>query len=116
MASDASLIDLPVGVFIILRDIIRDRVGTSFEDDKRDLLLQSEMAFRAALYLNPKSAVAAHNLAIALVAEARLEPAQAGKIREAVVYFNKACQLDPDNAEFRQHLDAAREQVARMPS
>ncbi|MBP3954467.1 protein-glutamate O-methyltransferase CheR [Gemmata sp. G18] len=31
-------IDLPVGTFIILRDIIRDRIGVSFDDDKRGLL------------------------------------------------------------------------------
>ena len=29
---------LPVGAFILLRDIIRDRIGVSFDDDKRDLL------------------------------------------------------------------------------
>ena len=31
-------IDLPVGVFVILRDLIRDRIGVSFEDNARDLL------------------------------------------------------------------------------
>src|SRR6476469_5537358 len=31
-------IDLPVGVFMILRDLIRDRIGVSFEDGSRDLL------------------------------------------------------------------------------
>jgi len=30
--------ELPIGVFVILRDIIRERIGVSFEDDKRDLL------------------------------------------------------------------------------
>jgi chemotaxis protein methyltransferase CheR len=30
--------DLPVGVFLILRDLIRDRIGVSFEDGSRDLL------------------------------------------------------------------------------
>jgi chemotaxis protein methyltransferase CheR len=29
---------LPVGVFVLLRDLIRDRIGVSFDDDKRDLL------------------------------------------------------------------------------
>ena len=38
MPLDADSVDLPVGVFLILRDIIRDRLGVSFEDDKRDLL------------------------------------------------------------------------------
>jgi chemotaxis protein methyltransferase CheR len=32
------VIDLPAGVFIILRDLIRDRIGVSFEDSARDLL------------------------------------------------------------------------------
>src|SRR4029450_14020301 len=31
-------IDLPVGVFVILRAVIRDRIGVSFEDVNRDLL------------------------------------------------------------------------------
>src|SRR3954467_523616 len=30
--------DLPVGVFLLLRDLIRDRIGTWFEDEKRELL------------------------------------------------------------------------------
>ncbi|VTR94047.1 chemotaxis protein : CheR Chemotaxis protein methyltransferase, MCP methyltransferase, Protein-glutamate O-methyltransferase_ OS=Arthrospira sp. PCC 8005 GN=cheR1 PE=4 SV=1: CheR_N: CheR [Gemmata massiliana] len=30
--------ELPIGTFIILRDLIRDRIGVSFDDDKRDLL------------------------------------------------------------------------------
>src|SRR5690349_4615544 len=38
MPTDPGEIDLPVGVFLLLRDLIRDRVGTWFEDDKRDLL------------------------------------------------------------------------------
>lgn len=38
MTSDSRPIDLPVGVFVILRDIVRDRIGVSFEDDKRELL------------------------------------------------------------------------------
>jgi chemotaxis protein methyltransferase CheR len=38
MPPDPDLIDLPVGVFVILRDLIRDRIGISFEDDRRDLL------------------------------------------------------------------------------
>ena len=38
MAIDTGTMDLPVGVFLLLRDLIRDRIGTSFEDDKRELL------------------------------------------------------------------------------
>ena len=38
MPFDPGPIDLPVGVFVILRDLVRDRIGVSFEDDKRDLL------------------------------------------------------------------------------
>ncbi|HVK09502.1 MAG TPA: protein-glutamate O-methyltransferase CheR [Gemmataceae bacterium] len=38
MPTEPGEIDLPVGVFLLLRDLIRDRVGTWFEDDKRDLL------------------------------------------------------------------------------
>ncbi|AWM35594.1 Chemotaxis protein methyltransferase [Gemmata obscuriglobus] len=30
--------ELPLGTFVILRDLIRDRIGVSFEDEKRDLL------------------------------------------------------------------------------
>ena len=32
------MIELPVGVFLLLRELIRDRIGVSFDDDKRDLL------------------------------------------------------------------------------
>jgi len=38
MASDANLPVLPFGVFILLRDLIRSRIGVSFDDDKCDLL------------------------------------------------------------------------------
>jgi chemotaxis protein methyltransferase CheR len=38
MALDSSSPTLPVGVFVLLRDIIRERIGVSFEDDKRDLV------------------------------------------------------------------------------
>ena len=38
MTPGAGPMELPVGVFVILRDLIRDRIGVSFEDDKRDLL------------------------------------------------------------------------------
>jgi chemotaxis protein methyltransferase CheR len=38
MKSDPGPTDLPVGVFLLLRDLIRDRIGVWFEDDKRDLL------------------------------------------------------------------------------
>jgi chemotaxis protein methyltransferase CheR len=31
-------IDLPIGVFVLLRDLIRERIGVSYDDDKRDLL------------------------------------------------------------------------------
>src|SRR5688572_1702354 len=30
--------DLPFGVFLLLRDLVRDRIGVSFEDGNRDLL------------------------------------------------------------------------------
>lgn len=30
--------ELPVGVFLLLRELIRDRIGVSFEDNSRDLL------------------------------------------------------------------------------
>ncbi|HUR53159.1 MAG TPA: protein-glutamate O-methyltransferase CheR [Gemmataceae bacterium] len=38
MAGGEEAIDLPTGVFLILRDLIRDRIGISFEDDHRELL------------------------------------------------------------------------------
>ncbi|WP_439621883.1 CheR family methyltransferase [Gemmata sp.] len=38
MRFNAGSTELPVGVFILLRDLIRDRIGVSFDDDKRDLL------------------------------------------------------------------------------
>ena len=38
MLLGADSVELPIGVFVILRDVIRDRLGVSFEDDKRDLL------------------------------------------------------------------------------
>jgi chemotaxis protein methyltransferase CheR len=38
MTPDPGAMDLPVGVFLILRDLIRDRIGVWFEDEKRDLL------------------------------------------------------------------------------
>lgn len=34
----SSSIELPIGVFVILRDLIRERIGVSYEDDKRELL------------------------------------------------------------------------------
>jgi chemotaxis protein methyltransferase CheR len=34
----ADVIDLPVGVFVILRDLIGDRIGAAFDDAHRDLL------------------------------------------------------------------------------
>jgi chemotaxis protein methyltransferase CheR len=37
MRSDAGQLELPIGVFVILRDLVRDRIGISFDDDKRDL-------------------------------------------------------------------------------
>ena len=36
MPSDSGPTDLPVGTFLLLRDLIQDRIGTWFEDDKRD--------------------------------------------------------------------------------
>jgi chemotaxis protein methyltransferase CheR len=38
MVFDTNPVTIPVGVFLLLRDIIRDRIGVSFDDDKRDLL------------------------------------------------------------------------------
>jgi chemotaxis protein methyltransferase CheR len=38
MRFDAGSSELPIGVFVILRDLIRDRIGVWFDDDKRDLL------------------------------------------------------------------------------
>jgi len=38
MASHAGQTELPVGVFLLLRDLIQARIGVSFDDDKRDLL------------------------------------------------------------------------------
>jgi chemotaxis protein methyltransferase CheR len=38
MPIDTGTMDLPVGAFLLLRDLIRDRIGTWFEDDKRELL------------------------------------------------------------------------------
>jgi chemotaxis protein methyltransferase CheR len=38
MAGGENTINLPMGVFMLLRDIIRDRIGVSFEDSSRDLL------------------------------------------------------------------------------
>jgi len=84
---------------------------------KKLLLQRSEDVLRTAIYLNPDSAPAAHNLAIALSRQADMDPiANARKRQEAVFYFAKACQLDPQNAEFRLHLNLAREQAARAPS
>jgi len=38
MPGDEDTIEMPVGVFVILRDLIRDRIGVWFEDGIRDLL------------------------------------------------------------------------------
>jgi len=38
MRSDAGQTELPVGVFLLLRELIRNRIGVSFDDDKRELL------------------------------------------------------------------------------
>jgi chemotaxis protein methyltransferase CheR len=38
MTSGPGPYPLPIGTFIILRDLIRDRIGVWYEDDKRDLL------------------------------------------------------------------------------
>lgn len=45
--SHAGSAELPAGVFVLLRDLIRTRIGVSFEDDKRDLLA-SKLADRLA--------------------------------------------------------------------
>lgn len=36
--TDPTAVPLPLGTFLLLRDLIRDRLGTWFEEDKRDLL------------------------------------------------------------------------------
>jgi chemotaxis protein methyltransferase CheR len=36
--ADPTLVPLPLGTFLLLRDLIRDRLGVWFEEDKRDLL------------------------------------------------------------------------------
>jgi chemotaxis protein methyltransferase CheR len=36
--TDPNALPLPLGVFLLLRDLIRDRLGVWFEEDKRDLL------------------------------------------------------------------------------
>lgn len=38
MKPAGNTLELPVGTFIILRDLIRDRIGTSFDDEKREML------------------------------------------------------------------------------
>jgi chemotaxis protein methyltransferase CheR len=38
MPTDTGTLELPVGAFLLLRDLIRDRIGMWFEDDKRELL------------------------------------------------------------------------------
>src|SRR6186997_3161477 len=38
MSGGVDVIDLPLGVFVILRDLIRERIGVSFEDGSHDLL------------------------------------------------------------------------------
>lgn len=38
MPGGEDAIDLPIGVFVILRDLIRERIGVSFEDGSRELL------------------------------------------------------------------------------
>ncbi len=38
MTFNSGQTELAVGVFIILRELIRDRIGVSFDDDKRELL------------------------------------------------------------------------------
>jgi tetratricopeptide (TPR) repeat protein len=81
--------------------------------EKKALLHQSEVAFREALYFNHDSAVAAFNLAKVLAFEAHLNPADSGKMKEAVFYFNKACQLEPENPEYKSHLLAAQQQVSQ---
>jgi chemotaxis protein methyltransferase CheR len=48
MSIDAGTTDLPVGAFLLLRDLIRDRLGIWFEDDKR-YLLASKVADRVSV-------------------------------------------------------------------
>jgi len=81
-------------------------------EQKKIFLDRSEMHFREAMFLNPDSAVAAHNLGIVLARQAD-SSSNPGKMKEAIYYFTRACQLDPDNQPFKQHLDAATAQAGR---
>jgi tetratricopeptide (TPR) repeat protein len=78
---------------------------------KSSLIKQSEIEFRTALYWNRDSALAAFNLAKVLANESRLNASDAGKMKEAVFYFNKASALDPENAEYKRYLSDARAQI-----
>jgi tetratricopeptide (TPR) repeat protein len=83
-------------------------------EQKKLFLDRSELHFREAVFLSPDSAVAAHNLGIVLARQAK-DSGRAGKIKEAIYYFNRACQLDPENVEFKQHRDAAIAQAGQNP-
>lgn len=79
-------------------------------NEQKALLRQSELAFREALYFNHDSGLAAFNLAKVLAFESRQNPNDSGKMKEAIFYFNKACQLEPENSEYKRHLLAAQQQ------
>ncbi len=83
---------------------------------KNTLLRESESEFRQALYWNRDSALSAFNLAKVLAYESTLDGADAGKMKEAVFYFAKACQLDPENSEYKQYFASARAHAGNHPS
>jgi tetratricopeptide (TPR) repeat protein len=111
---DAAAIDPTNYVIYVNLGSMRGQLADRINDpaQKKQLIQASEVAFRQALYCNPDSAVAAYNLGNVLAYESRLSAADAGKMREAVFYFAKACQLDPENKEYRQRLEEARNSVA----
>ena len=71
---------------------------------KKQFLQQAKAQFRQTLYLQNDSAQAADDLGQILAYEAHLEPGNSDKMREAVFYFNRASQLEPNNRDFRLHL------------
>jgi tetratricopeptide (TPR) repeat protein len=84
---------------------------TTDPKQKNALVQQSEIEFRQALYYNPESAVAAFNLGKVLEYESTQSTADAGKMNEAVFYFAKASQLDPENQEYQRRLLIARKKA-----
>jgi tetratricopeptide (TPR) repeat protein len=99
------IIYLNAGTFYAKRaDLTNDPVK------KKEDIQHSEVSFRSAIFLNPDSGLAAFNLGKVLEYEASQNPADSGKMKEAVFYFNKACQLEPENPEYKRHFLAAKSQ------